>query len=498
MPPLPARVRFAPSPTGRVHIGSGRTALFNYLLARQTGGQFILRLEDTDQKRYVPGTEQEIVEGLHWLGMDWDEGFDIGGPYGPYRQSERKDIYLKYAEQLIESGHAFRCFCTPDRLEAVRKEQQKNKQPIRYDGLCRRLSETEVRTRLAAGERSVIRFKMPFEGSIIAHDYLRGNITVENKNLDDYVLVKSNGLAVYHLAVVVDDHLMKITHVFRGEEWLGTFPLHVHLYHAFGWEQPEWVHLSVFLKPSGKGKMSKRDTQAMALEGQSIFLTDLQALGYIPEAVVNWIALMGWSYDDKTEFFTMQDLIEKFSIDKLNASPAAVNFTKFDHFNGLHIRALDTDDLARRVKPFFEQAGYHPDDETLKKIAPLIQERIPALDEAPNMAGFFFKETVTPTLEDLIPKGITVEQTRAIARRALAILESLPAITHDHAEEPLRALADELGLKAGQVFGVLRVAVTGQTISPPLFESMAIIGREKVIERVRQAIGMLETVKNEA
>ncbi|NUM47235.1 MAG: glutamate--tRNA ligase, partial [Anaerolineales bacterium] len=324
----PARVRFAPSPTGRIHIGSGRTALYNYLLARQTGGQFILRLEDTDQKRYMSESEQEIINGLHWLGLQWDEGFDIGGPHAPYRQSERKAIYQEYAEKLIASGHAFRCFCTPERLDTVRKQQQANKQQARYDGHCHHLPPEEVASRVAAGEPHVIRFKMPTEGSITVHDHLRGDITVQNSQLDDYVLVKSDGLAVYHLAAMVDDHLMEITHVFRTEEWLPTFPLHVHIYKALGWEQPIWIHPSVFLKPSGKGKMSKRDTEAMAMDGQSIFLTDLENLGYIPEAVVNWIALMGWSYDDKTEIFTMQDLIEKFDIDKLNPSPAAINFDK--------------------------------------------------------------------------------------------------------------------------------------------------------------------------
>jgi glutamyl-tRNA synthetase len=314
--------------------------------------------------------------------------------------------------------------------------------------------------------------------------------------LDDYVLVKSDGLALYHLAAMVDDHLMGITHVFRTEEWLPTFPLHVHIYNAFGWGQPVWVHPSVFLKPSGKGKMSKRETQAMAMDGQSIFLTDLDALGYIPEAVVNWIALMGWSYDDKTEFFTMQDLIEKFDIAKLNAAPAAINFDKLDYFNGVHIRALDPDDLAMRVKPFFEKAGYTTDDEILKQIAPIIQERIPSLDDAPNMAGFFFKETVLPAIEDLIPKKTTREQALAVARRSLETLEPLTDITHDNAEGPLRDLADELGLKAGQVFGVVRVAVTGQTDSPPLFESMAIIGREKVLARIRAAVVLLEKQEN--
>ncbi|MFQ5615103.1 MAG: glutamate--tRNA ligase [Anaerolineales bacterium] len=487
----PARVRFAPSPTGRLHIGSGRTALFNYLLARQTGGQFILRLEDTDRKRYKPESEQEIIDGLHWLGIEWDEGFDIGGPYGPYRQTERKEIYQKYARQLAESGHAYYCFCTPQRLHELRQDQQKKKMQPRYDGLCRGLTPEEADTRIAAGESHVVRFKMPRRGTTTVTDAIRGDITVENRTLDDYIIVKSDGLALYHLAVVVDDHLMKITHVFRTVEWLATFPLHVQLYKAFGWEQPAWVHPSVFLKPSGKGKMSKRDSAQMAKSGQSIFVTDLEALGYLPEAVVNWIVLMGWSYDDKTEFFTMDDLIEKFSIGKLNPAPAAINFSKFDHFNGLHIRSLNTDDLAARAKPFFERAGYQPDDETLRKIAPIVQERIKTLDDAPIMAGFFFKENVTPPKETLIPRKTTPEEALAVAERALTILESLPDITHNNTEHPLRGLAEEMGLKAGQVFGVLRSAVTGQRVSPPLFESMEIIGREKVLERVRAAIEIL-------
>lgn len=489
--PSPARVRFAPSPTGRLHIGGARTALYNYLLARQTGGQFILRLEDTDRKRYQPGSEQEIIDGLHWLGLEWDEGFDIGGPHAPYRQSERKAIYLEYAQKLIDSGHAYRCFCTPKRLEALRQQQHKRKQQPRYDGHCRTLTQAEIRQKLDAGQPYVVRFAMPREGSITAHDRLRGDITVQNSQLDDYILVKSDGLALYHLAAMVDDHLMGITHVFRGEEWLATFPLHVHIYNAFGWQQPEWVHLSVFLKPSGKGKMSKRESAQMAKGGQSIFVTDLEALGYLPEAVVNWIALMGWSYDDKTEFFTLDDLIEKFSLDKLNPSPAAINFTKFDHFNGLHIRHLHPDELARRVKPFLEQAGYQTDDETLKKIAPIIQPRIKTLDDAAVMAGFFFREQVVPALDALVPRKTTPQQALAIARRALALLETLPGVDHATAEQPLRALAEEMGFSAGQVFGVLRGAVTGQRVSPPLFESMAIVGREKVLERLRQAVRIL-------
>jgi glutamyl-tRNA synthetase len=488
----PVRVRFAPSPTGRTHLGSARTALYNFLLARQTGGQFILRFEDTDQKRFVPGAEEELVKSLQWLGLEWDEGPDLGGPFAPYRQSERKDIYLSYARELIESDHAFYCFCTPERLELVRKEQIKFKQQLRYDGTCRRINALEVKARVRSGEPHVIRFKMPLEGTISIKDRLRGDITFENRNLDDYVLVKSAGLALYHLAAMVDDHLMEITHVIRSSEWLSTLPLHEHIIRALGWEAPEWVHLSVFLKPSGKGKMSKRESSAVMRDGYSIFVGDLEELGYIPEAVVNWIALMGWSYDDRTEFFTLEDLIRKFSLDKCNPSPAAINFKKLDHFNGVHIRKLDNQDLMKRVAPFFENAGFLVNEKVLIQIIPLIRERMTTLDDAPRIAGFFFKDIVEPVPEDLIGKKMTASESATAARLSYQILAEIPVITHQSAEEKLRSLADSLGIKAGQLFGILRVAVTGQKVSTPLLESMEIIGKDKVLERIQNAIIILD------
>ena len=491
---LPARVRFAPSPTGHTHLGSARTALYDLLLARQTDGQFILRIEDTDRKRYVPGAEEELKDSLRWLGLQWDEGIDVGGPHGPYRQSERRDIYQQYAQKLVTMGKAYPCFCTPDRLERVRQEQIAAKIPSHYDGLCRNIDPDEAARRVANGERHVIRFRMPQKGNIVVTDRLRGEIIVENSTLDDSILIKSDGLALYHLAAMVDDHLMKITHVIRGSEWLPTFPLHVHIYQAFGWQQPEWVHLSVFLKPSGKGKMSKRETAALKEGGHSIFIKDLRASGYIPEGVINWIALMGWSYDAHTEIFSLDDLIEKFSLDRLNPSPAAINFTKLDHFNGLHIRNLTIEDLAQRLKPFFVSAGYTIDDEKLKQVTRIIQIRIVTLDDAIPMAGFFFQENVQPNPTALIGKGLSAAESAQAARRALSLLEGLSEITLETAEEPMRRLAEDMGLQVGVLFGILRVAVTGQTVSPPLFESMEIIGRAKVIERVRNAIAMLEAM----
>lgn len=490
----PVRVRFAPSPTGRTHLGSGRTALYNYLLARQTGGTFILRIEDTDQKRYVPEAESELVESLRWLGLEWDEGPDVGGPYAPYHQSERKAIFQEHARRLVERDHAYYCFCSPERLAELRRQQQAGRLPMLYDGTCRRISREEAEARIRAGELHVVRFKTPREGSITVRDLLRGEITVENRLLDDFILLKSDGLPVYHLAAMVDDHLMGITHVIRGSEWLSTFPLHGHILRAFGWEEPVFVHLSVFLKPSGKGKMSKRESSQLLQDHHSIFIKDLQELGYIPEGVVNWIALMGWSYDDHTEFFKLADLVEKFSLEKLNPSPAAINFTKLDHFNGLHIRELPPDELAERLRPFFVAGGFQVDPDRLCQIAPLVQPRIVTLADALEMAGFFFQDDVYPVPEDLVGKKMTPADSARAARRAYEVLSGLPEINHETAEEPLRQLAEELGLSAGQLFGILRAAVTGQTVSPPLFESMAVIGKEKVLERIQQAIAVLESM----
>jgi glutamyl-tRNA synthetase len=490
----PVRVRFAPSPTGYMHLGHARTALYCYLLARQTGGQFLLRIEDTDQQRFVDDAIDNITTGLHWLGLQWDEGPEIGGPYGPYLQTQRLEKYQEVAQHLLENGHAFYCFCTPERLNAMREEQRAQKINPHYDGTCRHIPLNEARQRVAAGEKAVIRFKMPTEGAITVKDEMRGEITVELANLDDYVLVKSNGIPVYHLAAMVDDHLMQITHVFRGSEWLPSLPQNALLFRTLGWQEPKWYHLSVFLKPSGKGKLSKRDSAQFKQGGYSVMIHDLEELGYLPEAVNNWVALMGWAYDDHTEFFTTQDLIDKFDVARLNPNPSAINFTKLDHFNGLHIRSLALEDLAQRIKPFFTQAGYQTQDDVLLQIAPIIQERLKTLDDAPEIAGFFFRDEVIPEPQDLVQKKMTAEEALLVAKRAADILAGCDAITHASAEPPLRALVEELEMNPGQVFGVIRAAVTGQQVSPPLFESMEIIGKEKVLARMHQAINLLETL----
>jgi glutamyl-tRNA synthetase len=474
-----------------MHLGSARSALYPFLLARRTGGTFILRIEDTDVKRTVPGAEQELIEGLHWLGIEYDEGPDIGGPNGPYRQTERREIYHEYAWKLVDLGHAFPCFCSAERLEKVRQEQMANKQNPRYDGACRNLDDDAARRRVRSGEKYVIRFKMPKVGAIVTSDLLRGAITTENSALDDSVLLKSDGLPTYHLAAMVDDHLMGITHVIRGSEWLPSMPLHIHTIRAFGWDEPVFAHLSVFLKPTGKGKMSKREAVEAIKDGYSIFIGDLKEFGYIPEGVLNWIVLMGWGVTEG-DVLTLDQMIERFDINHMNPSPAAVNFAKLDHFNATHIRALQTDDLAARLKPYFLREQLPVDDATLLRVVPLIRERLVTLDDCLPFAAWFFRETVAPKPEELVGKNLSAAQSADAARKAYEILTGLPEITPMSAEPPLRALVEQLGLSAGQVFGILRVAVTGQTVSPPLFESMEIIGKEKVLERMRGAIGMLE------
>ncbi|MBI5954227.1 MAG: glutamate--tRNA ligase [Chloroflexi bacterium] len=487
----PARTRVAPSPTGHMHLATARVALYDYLLAKKTGGQFVLRIEDTDLTRTVPGAEQEIIDGLRWLGLDYDEGPDVGGPYGPYRQTDRREIYQVHAKTLVNSGHAYPCFCTPDRLEKVRQEQMKRKENPRYDGTCRSLDPDEAARRVANGENYVIRFKMPHEGTTTAHDHLRGDIVTENKQLNDYVLLKTDGLPTYHLAAVADDHDMNITHVLRGSEWLGTFPLHVNIVRAFGWEEPVWVHLSVFLKPSGKGKLSKRDTTLAMKDGHSVFIKDMSDLGFTPEGVNNWVALMGWGVAED-DVMTVAQMVDRFSIDSLTASPAAINFQKLDHFNATHIRLFTTEDLAARIKPYFTREGLNVNDEVLLKIVPLIRERLITLDDCISFGGFFFKDEVTPVPEELVAKGLDAKQSAEVARKAYQILAVQPDISHEKCEPPLRAYVEESGLNANQVFGILRVAATGQKVSPPLFESMEIIGRDKCLQRIQNAIGILE------
>ncbi len=485
------RVRFAPSPTGHVHLGSARTALYDYLIAKKTGGKFVLRIEDTDRRRLVEGAEEELINSLHWLGIDWDEGPDKGGPYGPYRQSERKEIYLKFAHELIKKGYAYYCFCTSERLNNVRQEKLAQKQDPHYDGLCRNIPASEAEKRVNAGEPHVIRLKSPKEGTTVVHDLLRGEIIFENKNLDDIILIKTDGWALYHLAAIVDDHLMGITHVIRGSEWLPTSSLHSIIWNAFGWKEPVWVHLSVFLKPSGKGKMSKREAAQLTNDGYSIFIKDLENLGYLPEAVINWVALMGWSFDDHTEFFSLQDLVEKFSLEKLNPSPAAINFSKLDHFNKEHIKKLSNKVLADKVYPFFVDKGLIPEKAKLEAIAPVINERLTTLDDAVELCEFLFKDIAIPEPNALVIAEKSLNETNMIAKDVLNLLSDLPVWDASGIDTVMRSYMEENKLSPRQLLGFLRESITGQKVTPPLFESMAVLGKATCKERIQRAIAVM-------
>jgi glutamyl-tRNA synthetase len=488
---MSVRVRFAPSPTGEPHVGNIRTALFNWLFARHEGGAFIVRLEDTDRARYAEGAERAIFESLAWLGLDFDEGPDPAdtsrdiGDRGPYVQSRRLETYQRYAAELVEAGHAYRCYCTPERLEAVRKDLQRRKLPPKYDRHCRDLPQAE-RQRLESEELpAVVRFRTPLSGSTAFHDLIRGDITFENDTLDDFVLLKSDGFPVYHLANIVDDRLMGITHVMRGDEWLSSTPRHVLLYQAFGWEPPAFAHLPMILGPD-RAKLSKRhgDTSVLAFRDH----------GYLPEALFNFLGLLGWSLDDHTEIIDRETFVRHFALDRILANPAVFNRDKLEWMNGVYIRSLADDELAERIAPFLERGGRSVDRDLLRRIVPLIRERIKLLAESEDMAGFFFSEgDLHYEAKTLLGKRFADD--RGAASKALeAVLQRIGDLQpwdHETLEGAIRPLAEELALKTGDMFGLIRVAVTGRTAAPPLFETMAALGWERTVTRLESAIRRL-------
>ena len=485
------RVRYPPSPTGFQHIGSVRTALYNYLYSRRTGGTLILRIEDTDRKRFVPEALQDIYDTFEWLGFHWDEGPDLGGPYAPYFQSERVEIYRKYAEDLLSRGLAYKCFCTAERLDSLRAQQQAAKtgesgdqSAQGYDRHCCTLSESEVRAAEASGVPCVVRLKVPLEGSTAYRDILLGEITVENKVISpDPVLIKSDGFPTYHMANVVDDHLMEVTHIMRGQEWLPSVPVHVILYHALGWEPPVYCHLPMVMGKDGH-KLSKR------LGSTSV--KDFRAQGYLPDALLNCIAMVGWSYDDSRELFSLKDLEELFDISRLTKSPGVFDYQKLEWFNGMYIRAKTRTQLAELIKPFMKQAGLPSEDKSvLEGIAGLVQERVKVLSEVPAMVRFIFEDPVVPPAEELLAKN--VEPARAVdaMRRLIAVLPELSG-SDEQAEARLRALADELGMKLGDLLMPLRVALTGSRVSPPLIASIKVMGAAVARRRAESALAALE------
>ena len=486
------RVRYAPSPTGDFHVGGARTALFNYLFARHHGGKFILRIEDTDQKRYNPQALGWLLGGLRYLGLTWDEGPQAGGDYGPYVQTERLEIYQQYCRELIERGAAYRCFCPPDRLEAVSKDLQARGLNPGYDRHCRALSAQEAERRAADGESHTVRFKMAIEGETSVHDVIRGDISFPNSNLQDTVLMKSDGIPTYHLANVIDDHLMEITHILRGDEWVNSLPLHSHLYAAFGWEPPVMAHLPLILNPTGKGKMSKREDRAPDGRLLPVFVRTFEEMGYLPEAMVNYLALLGWSYDDKTEIMSREELIERFTLERVNASPAVWNYEKLDHLSGYYMRQLPIEELANRLLPFVRAAGYDPGGERMLKVSPLIQERITTLSDAASKFTFFFADELAPyDTAELIPQKGDAAMALTSLRRAREVFLTAE-FNREALDAKLRAEADAAGIKPGQMFQPIRVAACGRKAAPPLFETLEVLGRETCIHRIDQAIRKLE------
>jgi glutamyl-tRNA synthetase len=479
----PVRVRIAPSPTGYFHVGSARTALFNWLFARRHGGKFIVRVEDTDRKRYNSEAVSDAMDSLHWLGLDWDEGPEVGGGHGPYYQSERLDLYHEYADRLLAEGQAYRCYCSSERLAALREEQRERKTDVGYDRHCRRLTAAQRAEYEAQGIIPVIRLKAPLEGQTTFHDVLYGTITVENDTLDDLVLLKSDGFPTYHLAVVVDDHLMEISHIMRGDEWLPSVPKHVLLYDAFGWEIPVYAHMPLILAPTGKGKLSKRHG--------GVEVRDFRRQGYLPEAMINYLARVGWSYDDKTEIFDRDELIRYFDLSGINNSPARFSYDRLEWMNAYYLRQLEADDLAQRLVPFLSRAGFEVTAGDLRPMVPLVQERIKTLAEAVDWLDFFFQEDIQYDAELLVAKKVDAATLLDALRQAREQLAFLPRFEAETIESSLRALADRLGLKVGQLLGPLRVAVTGKRVAPPLFETLAILGRERTLARIDSGIDAL-------
>jgi glutamyl-tRNA synthetase len=491
--PRPVRTRFAPSPTGSLHIGGLRTALFNWLFARHHNGQFILRIEDTDQRRYDANALQTLMEALRWAGLEWDEGPEVGGQYGPYVQSERLEHYQHWANWLVEHGKAYKCFCTKERLDQVNKQREKLKLAPGYDRHCRNMTAAQVAEQEARGLKPVIRFKMPMDGETVVHDQVLGEVVFDNSKQQDMIILKSDGFPTYHLAHVVDDHLMDISHVMRANEWFSSFPLHWQIWQAFGWEKPLYAHLPVMLNPNGKGKMSKRhppkDKHGNVIP---VMVHDYIRDGYLPEALTNFLANIGWNFGDEREFFTMVEAIERFDLTRINPANSAFPADKLDWLNGEHIRALPSDELARWLLKVLEAAGLEVNVEMLLKVTPLVQTRLKKLNEVVEIAGFFFHEEFIPALPEKLPqKKMDTPQTVAALERAHERLAALPAFTTEDEHLAMEALAQELGLSKSQLFGVLRVAITGQEVATPLFETMTILGKDVTLERIKLAMDAL-------
>lgn len=479
------RTRIAPSPTGDPHVGTAYIALFNRCFARQHGGEFILRIEDTDQTRSTAQSEHDILQALRWLGLDWAEGPDNGGPHGPYRQSQRSDIYRQHINQLLDNGQAFRCFCTAERLDAVRNEQMANKQTAGYDGHCLTLSESEVEQKLAAREPHVVRMKVPQQGECVFHDRLRGEIRISWQQIDMQVLMKSDNLPTYHFANVVDDHLMEITHVIRGEEWINSTPKHILLYQHFGWQAPEFCHMPLLRNPD-KSKLSKRKNPTS--------ISYYQDMGYLPEALVNYLGMMGWTMPDGREKFSLGDMEAAFDIDRVSLGGPVFDVEKLNWLNGKYIREnLDTEAFAEAF------SAWASTDDRMARIIPLIKERVERFSDVVPLAGFFLSGLLPVQAADFEHKQLSADQTRHILQLYVWQLEQLPEWTREGIEQSAQQLARFMDLKIRETLFPLFVAITGKAVSVSVIDSVTILGLDVSRARIRHAVEVLGGVsKKEA
>lgn len=482
------RVRFAPSPTGFLHIGGLRTALYNYLFAKRNKGKFILRIEDTDRERYVEGGIENIIGTLNGCGLKYDEGPDKKGKYGPYIQSERLEIYNKYIQELLEKGAAYYCFCSPENLDAERKEQQKKGLATKYSGRCLKLNKKSVQSKLKAGLPYVVRLKAPGKGTTVFEDAVYGRIEVKNKNIDHQILLKSDGFPTYHLANVVDDHLMQISHVIRGEEWLPSTPKHVLLYKAFGWQLPQFAHLPLLLNPD-KSKLSKRQGDA-AVE-------DYLRHGYLPEALLNFVALLGWNPKGDQEIYTIDELIKFFELKSVNKAGAVFSREKLYWMNGEYIRKKSLDDLVELCIPYLAEAGFIPDGQQdkkwLKKIIAAEHERLKRLDEIPQLTAFIFQDKLEYGRDVLIWKKSDAKEMKKNLELLVNYLVKFREkdFVKEKLEKRIKGFLAEKGIAAGNALWPMRVALSGLIASPPPFEIADILGKEKTLARLKDAIQKL-------
>lgn len=494
------RLRFAPSPTGALHIGGIRTALYNFLLARKYSGTFVLRIEDTDQTRYVAGAEEYILDALRWCGLSPDEGPGIGGDYGPYRQSERKSIYRKYAEQLVASGHAYYAFDTPEELTTLRSRAEADGNTFKYDAKVRHqltnsltISQEEVHERINRGDDYTIRLAVPQDELVLIDDLVRGRVQFHTNELDDKVMLKSDGMPTYHLANIVDDHLMRITHVIRGEEWLPSTAHHVLLYRFLGWEEtmPAFAHLPLIMKPNGKGKLSKRDGAKLGIPvfplswkgptPENTFL-GFREFGFLPEAVNNFLAFLGWNPGTDQELFDMADLTEAFSVEKIGKSGARFDFDKARWFNQQHLIKMESEDLLPWVKPVISEKGHHPDDAFLLSFINLMKERVHVLPEFWDQGNYFFTD-YTHLDEKMVRKKWKPELREAF-NHLEALIQTIDDFNAENIQHQVKHFITEKELSFGAILPILRLSLTGTTKGPDVFATMVLLGKSEVTRRI--------------